>query len=115
LFNAQTPHPRLVPSVEKIEQSLKRLVNQGQASMAYKIAQAVVTGVDQALEGALARHGQLIVLPASACQPLQDLDLVRRWSSIDEQRADQQDARQGHDLKGPLSPNDAADSFPEDA
>jgi len=115
LAGARTPRPGLVPSVEKIEQSLKRLFDQGQASMASRIARAVVTGVDQVLEDALARHGQLIVLPAPARQPLQDLDLARRWSSLDEQRGDQPDTTQGQNLKGTLSPDDAADGFPEDA
>ncbi len=82
LSSAQTPGPMLIPTVERIEGRLRRLVDDGGASLARTIARAMITGVDQALEGALARRGQLVVLPTSACQALQALNLAERWASF---------------------------------
>jgi hypothetical protein len=70
--------------VEQIEARLKNLTGEGRVSLARNVSLALVTGVDQALEGALVRRGQLIVLPAHARQPLQALELAPRWASVDE-------------------------------
>lgn len=82
LAAAHPPHPALLSTVEQIEGRLKRLIDQDQKDLARAVAQAVVTSIEQALEGALARRGQLVTLSEAACQPLRALELAQRWASI---------------------------------
>jgi tetratricopeptide (TPR) repeat protein len=82
LSAAQASAPVICPTVEEIEEHLARLTEREHQALAQTIIRTLVTGVDQALEGTLARHGQLIVLPDPARQPLQALDLARRWALL---------------------------------
>jgi tetratricopeptide (TPR) repeat protein len=80
LAAAKTPRLMLQATIEGIEARLTQLTDDGRETLAQTVSQAVGTGVEQALEGALARHGQLVVLPAHAHQPLQAAELVQRWA-----------------------------------
>jgi len=82
LSAAQASVPTLRPTVQQIEGHMERLVDQDRRVLVQTIVQTLVTGVDQALEGTLARHGQLIVLPEPARQPLRTLDLSQRWAHL---------------------------------
>jgi tetratricopeptide (TPR) repeat protein len=82
LAGAQAPQAMMPPIVEQIETRLQALIDEGWASLARAIALLVVDGVDQALEGTLARHGQLVVLAVSVCGSLQELELAQRWASL---------------------------------
>ena len=86
LAAAQAPRPMPLSSVERIEKHLESLMGQGHASLAQAIVKAVIMGVDQALEGALARHGRLAVLSASASQSLLALELGQRWAYVGKPR-----------------------------
>ena len=84
LAGAQASPPMLLGTVERIEGCLRALVDEGRPALARAIAQTLISGLEQALEGVLARHGQLVVLPAPAHQPLQDLGLDQRWADFKE-------------------------------
>jgi hypothetical protein len=95
LAGAQTPRPMLQTTIEQIEHCLTSLANQGQGSLAQMIVQLLVSGVDQALEGVLAQHGQLVVLPSSALKALQALDLAQRWATLGERQLDREGVGEG--------------------
>jgi hypothetical protein len=80
LSAAQASVPMLLPTVQQIEAQMERLIGQDRGISVQTITQTLVTGIDQALEGTLARHGQLIVLPEPAWEPLRALDLAQRWA-----------------------------------
>jgi tetratricopeptide (TPR) repeat protein len=82
LAAASAPRRMLHSVTEQIGARLKKLVAVRKASLARSVGQALVRGVDQALEGTLARHGQLVVLSPHARQPLLALELAQRWASI---------------------------------
>jgi tetratricopeptide (TPR) repeat protein len=81
LAAAQASRPRLLPIVEQIESHLVQLTDQDRESVAQALVHALATGVNQALEGALAQRGQLVVLPTQAHRSLQALKLADRWAS----------------------------------
>jgi hypothetical protein len=80
LSAAQASLPMLLPTVQQIEAQMERLIGQDRGVLIQTITQTLIAGIDQALEGTLARHGQLIVLPEPACEPLRALDLAQRWA-----------------------------------
>jgi tetratricopeptide (TPR) repeat protein len=80
LSAAQASLPMLLPTVQQIEGQMERLIGQDREILVQAITQTLITGIDQALEGTLARHGQLIVLPEPVCEPLRVLDLAQRWA-----------------------------------
>jgi hypothetical protein len=82
LAGAQAFPPTLIAAVERIEGQLGMLVDGGRPGLARAIAQTLINSLEQALEGVLARHGQMLVLPAPAHQPLQDLGLAQRWTDL---------------------------------
>jgi hypothetical protein len=61
---------------------LRSLVEAGRPALAHQLIQAVVNGIDQALDGVLARHGQLIVLSLDAREALVALKLSERWAVL---------------------------------
>jgi hypothetical protein len=84
LAGAQASPPTLLGTVERIEGRLRELVDGGRPALARAITQTLIGGLEQALEGVLARHGQLVVLPVPAHQSLQDLGLDQRWADFKE-------------------------------
>jgi len=88
LAAAQTPRPQLLPTVERIESHLQQLVDAGRTDLARTMAGTVVAGVEQCLDGVLARRGRLVVLPEQARLPLQALNLAERWKTLGENRVE---------------------------
>jgi tetratricopeptide (TPR) repeat protein len=82
LAGAEAFPPTLIETVERIEAQLGMLVERGRSALAEALAENLIGSIEQALEGVMARHGQLLVLPASARQPLQDLSLAQRWTDL---------------------------------
>jgi hypothetical protein len=85
LASVRAPRPILLPAAERIEDWFIALAERGSPSLAWVITRKVIDGVDQALEGTLARHGQLVELPESSRQPLQALGLAQRWAHLEKQ------------------------------
>jgi tetratricopeptide (TPR) repeat protein len=81
LAAAQASRTMPLSTVESVEKHLELLNVQGHLSLVRAIVKAVLSGVDQALEGALARQGRLAVLSASGSQSLVALELGQRWAS----------------------------------
>jgi tetratricopeptide (TPR) repeat protein len=82
LASARTYRPVLLATVERIERQLEALDDQGWPLLARMIAREITTAIDQALEGVLARHGQLVVLSPVSHQSLQALELAKRWVDV---------------------------------
>ncbi len=80
LAGAQTYKPVLLGTVERIERQMASLSDDGWSSIAENVVRHLTNAVDQALEGILARHGQLVVLSPSAHRSLVDLELAERWA-----------------------------------
>jgi tetratricopeptide (TPR) repeat protein len=89
LAAAGAPRLMLYSVIERIEARLNKLAAVGGASLAHTVSQTLASGVVQALEGTLARRGQLIVLPAHARQSLLALALAQRWACIGQEHPPQ--------------------------
>jgi tetratricopeptide (TPR) repeat protein len=82
LAAVQTRQPALGQLMKQMSAHLNSLVEAGRPELAHRLIQAVVNGIDQALDGVLARHGQLIVLSMDAREALVEMKLAERWALL---------------------------------
>jgi tetratricopeptide (TPR) repeat protein len=81
LSAAQIPQPALSATVERIEERMGLLAENGWSALVQRIYREIVAGIDQALEDVLARHGRLVELSPAAHDALRALKLDQRWRS----------------------------------